>query len=361
MRRITNWFRTASRTTLYIVFGIIVILIVVRFALPYVVRDYVNRTLADIGDYRGHVRDVSLSLWRGAYQIHDVTIQKMNGKVKEPFFDAPTVDLAMEWSEIFNGALVCKIELQRPEINFVRGPSREESQLWIDKVWMEKVKKLFPFKINSFTVHDGQIHYKDKHHNPPIDLYVKDADVVASNLTNSRKLSNTLVASVRAEGKTLGEAPLQLSLDLDPYSPGPTFKMKTELEKVDLVKLNNFLKAYAKLDVSKGEFSMYTEMEAKNGKFNGYVKPMFWHLEIAEWNAEKENVLELFWKAIASGITSLFKNQEKDQLATVVPLSGDIKDPDADIWSMIGNLLKNAFIRALMPGLETAAGKEPEE
>jgi hypothetical protein len=210
-------------------------------------------------------------------------------------------------------------------------------------------------------VNDGQVHYIDEHHEPPFDIYVKEVHMVASNLTNSQKLSKTLVASVRVKGKTFGDAPLELSLDLDPYSSHPTFKLAAELEKVDLVKLNRFLRAYAKLDVSKGEFSMYTELNAKNGSFTGYVKPMFWHLEIAEWNAKKENVLELFWKAIVSGITSIFKNQEKDQLATVIPLEGNIKDPDPDIWATIINILRNAFVRAFIPRLESEGGIERDD
>ncbi len=39
-------------------------------------------------------------------------------------------------------------------------------------------------------------------------------------------------------------------------------------------------------------------------------------------------------------------------MATTIPLSGDLHDPDADIWAAIGGLLKNAFIRALAPGRE---------
>jgi hypothetical protein len=361
VRKQTHWLRSFGRRTFYVVFAVVVILIAVRLALPYVVRDHANRILDQIGDYHGHVRDVSLSLWRGAYQIHDVKVQKMNGKIREPFFNAPTVDLSVQWSELFKGALVCKVTLQQPQINFVQGPSKEESQLWIDKVWMDKVRKLFPFKINSFVVNGGQIHYLDEHHEPPIDLYVKQANVVASNLTNSRKLSKTLAASVRGEGRTFGDAPVRLSLDLNPYSQKPTFKLSAELEKVDLVKLNNFLRAYAKLDVSKGEFSLYTEMDAKDGKFDGYVKPFFWHLEIAEWNSKKENVLELFWKSIVSGITTLLKNQPKDQLATEVPISGDLSNPDVDIWSTVGTLLKNAFVRALIPKLGSEAGVEVGE
>ena len=50
--------------------GIIVLLIALHIALPYVVRDYLNEKLADMGDYRGQITDVDLAWWRGAYKIN---------------------------------------------------------------------------------------------------------------------------------------------------------------------------------------------------------------------------------------------------------------------------------------------------
>ena len=45
--------------------GVVVLLVALHFALPYLVRDYLNDKLADMGDYRGQITDVDLALWRG--------------------------------------------------------------------------------------------------------------------------------------------------------------------------------------------------------------------------------------------------------------------------------------------------------
>lgn len=66
-----------------------------HLALPYLVRDYLNGKLADMGDYRGHIADVDLALWRGAYRIDGLSIVKDNGKVPVPFLDAPSIDLSV--------------------------------------------------------------------------------------------------------------------------------------------------------------------------------------------------------------------------------------------------------------------------
>ena len=67
---------------------LLVALLVARAMLPIWVRDYVNRKLSEIDGYKGHVTDVDIHLWRGAYSIHGVDIRKTSGNVPVPFFSA---------------------------------------------------------------------------------------------------------------------------------------------------------------------------------------------------------------------------------------------------------------------------------
>src|SRR6187401_1087517 len=97
------------RKLLWIAVILLVAALIVRAMLPIWVRDYVNRKLSEMEDYRGHVADVDIHLWRGAYTIHTVEIKKVTGHVPVPFFAAPAVDLSVEWKALFNGALVGEI------------------------------------------------------------------------------------------------------------------------------------------------------------------------------------------------------------------------------------------------------------
>ena len=60
--------------------GVVVLLIAAHIALPYLVRDYLNGKLANMGDYRGQITDVDLAWWRGAYKINGLKIVKVSGK-----------------------------------------------------------------------------------------------------------------------------------------------------------------------------------------------------------------------------------------------------------------------------------------
>src|SRR5437763_6860196 len=136
--------------------------LIVHTYLAIWVRDYVNRKLSEIPGYRAQVAAVTLHLWRGAYQIHNIDIKKTSGKVPVPFFSAPLVDLSVQWHAlIFEHAAVGNIEMHRAKMNLVNGPTPETRQTEVDAPWAQKIKQLFPLKINRFAVHAGQTHYRD--------------------------------------------------------------------------------------------------------------------------------------------------------------------------------------------------------
>ncbi|GAK89077.1 hypothetical protein JCM19297_3601 [Nonlabens ulvanivorans] len=57
--------------------------------MPYYVRDELNKTLADIPGYYGHIDDVGISLYRGAYQLNGLYLDKVDSKTQTPFLNFP--------------------------------------------------------------------------------------------------------------------------------------------------------------------------------------------------------------------------------------------------------------------------------
>src|SRR4051794_28686563 len=162
----------------WVILFVAVFLVVAHALLPFWIRDYVNRKLSEIPGYRGHVAAVTLHLWRGAYQIHNVTIEKTSGKVPVPFFAAPLVDLSVEWRALWDRAVVGEIDFYNPKLNLVNGDSKAEKQAAVDEPWAEKVKQLFPLKINRFAVHSGEVHYRDFSKEPHVDVPIDRIQLV---------------------------------------------------------------------------------------------------------------------------------------------------------------------------------------
>ncbi|HAW24395.1 MAG TPA: hypothetical protein DCX38_13735, partial [Pseudomonas sp.] len=114
--------KTRYRPLLWTLLAIALLLLAVHLTLPYLVLNYLNGKLADMGDYRGHIEDVDLAWWRGAYRLNDLLIEKKNEQVQAPLFTTHAVDIGLSWTALWRDqALVGEIILEQPHLNFVDG------------------------------------------------------------------------------------------------------------------------------------------------------------------------------------------------------------------------------------------------
>jgi hypothetical protein len=339
---------------------LVVAAVVFRIMLPGIVLDYVNQTLAGMEDYRGQVRDIRMHLWRGAYEIIDVNLERTGGKVPVPFIHVDRIDLSVQWSEIINLALVGEMTLYRPSLNFVKGPTKETSQTTMTPTWMDITKELFPFSINEFDVVDGTVHYRDFHSEPKIDVFLDRVYMRAANLTNSRSVSRGKFATIEIYNKPAEDDPsFRTFVELDTFAKSPSFSLRFSLKGLELTRMNDFFRAYGNFDVESGTFSLYSEIEATEGNYKGYAKPFFKNLKVVDWKKDKKSMLRLAWEAVVGAAASVLENRPTKRIATIVPIEGNFKDKDIDYWRAIGNLLRNAFIEAIKPRFEgiTTDGK----
>jgi hypothetical protein len=83
-----GWFQRFSPGTLQIALIVLALLVGLRVALPHLVKNYVNKKLDEMPQYDGHISDVNMHPWRGAYSIQGIEIVKTEGEVPVPFFRA---------------------------------------------------------------------------------------------------------------------------------------------------------------------------------------------------------------------------------------------------------------------------------
>jgi hypothetical protein len=337
----------------WVIIGLVVVLGTARLFLPFAVERYVNRQLNRAQDYGGRIGSVHIQLWRGRYRINDPSIFKRSGGVHVPLFSANGVYLAIEWKELFHGSIVGQVIMDQPRVNFVAGPTADQAQTGENEDWSAILKSLFPFELNRFEIIDGEIHFQNEHSTPPVDIYLSKLSSVATNLTNSRKVKDELPAGVTAHGTTLGGGGLDLQLQLNPMTQAPTYQVVAQLTNVDMLSLNNFLRAYGKFDVERGKFALFASVASKDNNYDGYLKVFFENLKVFAWDKERhKDALQIFWDAIVGTVTTIFKNHSTDSLATRVPISGTYSDKKVGMWTAVGTLLRHAFIRALVPKLD---------
>jgi Domain of Unknown Function (DUF748) len=343
-------------------FGIIVLVLAVllgvgRAILPWVVKDYVNRTLDQNPLYSGNIGTVGIHLLRGAYSIEDVRLNKTSGNVPVPLFAAQRVDFSIQWRALFHRKIVTQIVMTQPQLNFVDAPSESESQSGGGGPWLQMIQDLSPFKVNSAILHDGQVHFRTYKSQKPVDVYISQVEATIDNLGNIRNDTTPLVASVQVTGMAMDQAQLELKMTLDPFSYNPTFHLGLRLLGLDVTKINDLALTYGKFDFKRGWFDLVLESDCKEGQLTGYVKPLFRNLKVfsLRQDVKEDNMLEFFWQALVGAATALFKNQSHDQFGTLIPFSGDMSGgTSTDLLATIGNLLRNAFVRAYLPRLENS-------
>lgn len=348
--------RRRRHIIVFVLLVLAVLLGIGRLMLPWLVRNYVNRTLDRNQAYAGTIGDVDVHLWRGAYSIDDVHISKRMGNVPVPFFQAERVDFAIQWDALLERRIVGRVVMQSPEINFVDGATESEDQTGAEGPWLQLVQDLFPFRINSALVHDGAVHFRAFKGDAAVNVYLSELEASIDNLGNIRDETRPLVSTVKAQGLAMDHAKFELNMTLNPFSYRPTFHLGMRLLNLDVTRINDLAMAYGNFDFERGWFDLVVEADAQEGQLEGYAKPLFRDLDVLSLRGDIKdgNVLKVFWQALVGAVTSVFQNPPRGQFGTRIPFRGDLseKKTTTDILATVGNVLRNAFVRAYLPRLE---------
>ncbi|MBK5006512.1 DUF748 domain-containing protein [Pseudomonas sp. S32] len=338
----------------------IVLLVALHLALPYLVRDYLNQKLADMGDYRGQVADVDLAWWRGAYTINGLQIVKTTGKVPVPLLNAPVIDLSVSWHALwYDHAVVAEVAFVRPELNFVDGGNKQNSQTGQGTDWRQQLEKLLPITLNEVRINDGVLTFRNFNSKPPVTLKATGLQASVRNLTNIRDEAGRRDASFQATALIAGDAKVESRATFDPFSDFDDFEFRLRATGIELRKLNDFASAYGKFDFKAGRGDVVIEAQATNGRLNGYIKPLLRDVEVFDWQQDVQNkdkgVLRSVWEALVGATQTVLKNQPKNQFATRVELSGSVRKQDISAFEAFLQILRNGFVQAFNARYERGA------
>ncbi len=346
-RKFTKWHA--------IILTIVAALIIFRLMLPTIVKNYVNKVLADLKGYHGHVEDIDIWLIRGAYVIKDMKIDKTGGKVPVPFVYAKSIDLSVEWRALLDGGIRAKVIFDQPLLNFVAGPTKETTQTGVETDWTESLKKLLPIDINRFEIHEGKVKYSDFYASPKVDIFINKLELVATNLSNLVDEDEKLPSDVTVSGSSIGGGKLSIVGKMNVLKKMPDVSIDFKFNDINLVALNDFATAYGKFDFEKGTLSILSELTLYDGKLEGYVKPIIEKVDVLDWQ-DDGNFVQTLWQAAIGATFQIFKNHPKDRFATKIPIQGDLNEKvQINVIISAVRVLRNGFVEAYKKTLDTSA------
>ncbi|RDK86838.1 DUF748 domain-containing protein [Marinirhabdus gelatinilytica] len=324
---------------------ILLLLIAARIYLPYWVKDYVNKVLADIPGYYGQVEDIDMALYRGAYVIEGMYLDKVDADTKVPFLNFPKTDISVQWAALFDGEIVAEIIMSSPEVIYIledQETTPAEGEANIDD-WTKALTDLVPLEINHFEVFDGKFAFVELESDPNIDLQIDKIHLNASNLRNVKEKERVLPSPINATGVSIGGGAVKLDGNINLIKKIPDMNMNFSLENANVTALNPFTRHYAGIDFEEGDFSVYSEVAIADGYLKGYIKPL---LKDSRMIGKEDGFLGVLWEGFVGFFKFILKNQGTDTIATRVPVEGDLNNAQAGVWPTIFNIFENAWISA---------------
>ncbi len=202
----------------------------------------------------------------------------------------------------------------------------------------------------------GDFGFVNEAQSPSYRVFLQRAELRLNNLSNQFREGE---AEASLDGYFMGSGKTGVLARFRPEKDGPDFDLYIRVLATRMKSMNNLLRAYAKLDVVEGSFSLFTEMRVRDGRVAGYVKPFFRDLDIYDPRQDEEkNLFQKLYEGVIDGIFELLKNEASEKVATKADISGPIENPDARTWQIVVNLIRNAFFQVILPGFEENVGRK---
>ncbi len=192
----------------------------------------------------------------------------------------------------------------------------------------------------------------DRSARPEYRVFFDRADIRLLNVSNQ-------MASGRGwsmlDGRFMGSGRSELWASFVPDRQAPDVNVAVQIRDTDMRAMNDLFRARGDFDVVGGRFSFFSELYLTRGQIDGYIKPLFADVDVYDRRQDRgEGLGQQLYEGVVGGVAGLLENRN-DQTATQARVTGNSNSPDLSAWEIAVNLVRNAFFRAIVPGLEHAA------
>ncbi len=317
---------------------IVAVLVIIRIALPIVALRVINNKLDSLPNYTCIVKGFSVSLMDKSITLKGVEMKKRKGKIDIPFFTSGDIYVHLESYK----ERTSKVVVDSCKLNLVRAENKERSQLSIDKELIEILKNM-PLKLNILIVKNAEVHFIEKFRSPDIDLSVKNISIDGRNFENQNKSTAKYPSTIQINGDFEG-GKLKVKADFNKQKKNPMIHVVSSFSPIQVSRINNFLKVYAKLNVDSGTLSATSIINIKDGRLDGFIDPIAKNLVFHQ--SPKKSEVKFFkrLKQAALNVASkLLGKGESEKIQTIIELHGPLSEVKVNVWDIILEGLKKSF------------------
>jgi len=214
-------------------------------------------------------------------------------------------------------------------------------------------------RVDALRLINAQLGFVSDASKPPYRLFMHGVELKLENLDNHPGQGRS---SFHATGVFMEGGSTEFTGGFLASATPVDFDVRLKVDVPRLSDLNPLLLDAMDVDVARGRLSLYTELAVKDGKVEGYIKPLFSGLKISDRKKDEgKPLVKRVEMHLLQFLAFVLKNHSTQEVATVIRVSGSTIDPQADEWEVIRRLIANGFARAVLPGFldEPAAARPP--
>lgn len=272
-----------------------------------------------------------------------------------------TLSLAgdVEYAPAITRLVLDKVAVQGAHVEYIHAPETAQAEQSRAHQTAEAAKKVanepsMELRINRLEISKSTLAVVNRVASPGYRVDVSDMDFTVDNLSNQRQ-EGAAVARLKGRFMDSGEAQAAMTIRPSKGKGGADMELSARIENADMARMNNLVHDYGGFNVAAGEMSVFTELKVTDGAVTGYVKPIFRDVKVGTPEGEpkpSKTLGQRLYQGVVGIAAKVLKNQPRGEVATVVTISGRADQPVYSMWEVVGHLLQNAFVKAILPGFD---------
>ncbi|MGZ7022994.1 MAG: hypothetical protein ACXVJ3_17290, partial [Ilumatobacteraceae bacterium] len=279
---------------------------------------------------------MQVTLLKPGYDIYGIKIRQMGRK--EPILYADRIEMRWSWRELFHGHLVRRIKMWNARIVVPMEPGQDGKPSQPPLEIAKTLESVPSAGLERLSIVHSQVILIDEHHEGQR-LWLHDFDATVENIASREKLMHGLPVLVTVHGKLQSTGDLAVFLTVDPFDKGLTFAGSVELKHLDLKDLHQFTTIKG-LTIPEGHIDVFASLTCKRGELTGGIKPILTNAKVKAADNQLGNKLKAVLADVAIKIFS-DRVPGRNAVAAVIPIHGDLKNPDVQIVPAIMAVLRN--------------------
>ncbi len=368
-----NWRRAHPRAARLVIIAAIVLAagVIARISMEPLARHFTARGLAKMKRFHGEFSDVSFSLFALTYTIEDLKITERDAAPGDPpLLFAKEVRARIQWRNLLHGTVIGFARVEGVKAGVVLrsgGDAKTDQALEVaaapPRPWQvdDAIETLIPFQLERVEVRASEVLIVDARKPERPELWFSEVEAAVENFTTRRALDEGKPLTIAGQCRFQHSGRCRLFLVADPLAERPTFRGEAELRDLQLNDVHSYVVAATDgLTIPDGQLDIFVSFDCVNGRLSGGLKPF---LKRATIEPADDGLGTRIRAALADAGLSIFSDRvpSREAAAAIIPIAGEITNPDVEAWSTIVSLLQNAFVEGLATGFSGLPTETPPE